>query len=253
MEPGEAHLWYVDPLTVRDPALLDSYRELLTPEELAEVARIRPWNGRHNALVARGMIRTLLSRCCPGVPPAAWRFSRGRYGRPEIGAPDGYGTVRFNISHTDGLIACLLVRDVDCGVDVESMTRDADVEILVPSTLTAREAAALAAVAPRDRTGRFFRYWTLKEAYAKARGLGLQLPFEQFGFELPETAGGGTGITARFGPELADRPENWQFGQWTVTGGHVLAVALRRPAGGELRIVHHKGLPDGLPDGLPVA
>ncbi|SFD45991.1 4'-phosphopantetheinyl transferase family protein [Streptomyces aidingensis] len=281
MEPGEAHLWYVDPLAVRSPAVLDAYRALLTPEELASAARIRPWAGRHTALVARGLLRTLLSRYCPAVPPADWRFAKGRYGRPEIEAPAGHGRLRFNLTHTDGLAACLLVPDVDCGVDAEALDRAADVDILVPSTLTAREAAALAATPPEERTGRFFRHWTLKEAYAKARGLGLQLPFQQFGFDLGPADGRSPGaVTAHFGAELADRPDDWQFAQWTVAGTHVLAVALRRPAGGELRIVrhhvrhgtrhdlhhdvrhdvhddihhdiHHDVQGDGLPEGLPV-
>ena len=47
------------------------------------------------------------------------------------------------------------------------------------------EVAALGALPEAARPDRFFDYWTLKESYIKARGLGLQLPLDQFSFHLP--------------------------------------------------------------------
>jgi phosphopantetheine--protein transferase-like protein len=47
-------------------------------------------------------------------------------------------------------------------------------------TFSPAEIAALRALSPAERTDRFFDYWALKEAYIKARGMGLRLRLDQF-------------------------------------------------------------------------
>ena len=70
----------------------------------------------------------------------------------------------------------------------------------------------------------FFDYWTLKEAYIKARGLGLALPLGQFTFiRTPDAA-----PAIAFAPELHDDPASWQFAQFWPTRDHRMAVAVRR-------------------------
>ena len=69
----------------------------------------------------------------------------------------------------------------------------------------------------------FFDYWTLKESYIKARGLGLKLPLRHFSFLLD-----GPAPSIAFAPELHDRAETWQFAQFWPTERHRMAVAVRR-------------------------
>ena len=73
----------------------------------------------------------------------------------------------------------------------------------------------------------FFDYWTLKEAYIKARGAGLAIPLDLFSFRFD----GRGRISVSFDPRLGDDPERWQFALYRPTGGHVLAVALERESG----------------------
>ncbi|HEU5107565.1 MAG TPA: 4'-phosphopantetheinyl transferase superfamily protein, partial [Micromonosporaceae bacterium] len=199
----------------------------------ARMRRLRFAADRRCFAVAHGLLRTALSRCVPDVPPRAWRFRVGRYGRPEIGGPAAGAGVRFNLSHTAGLAAVVVAREMDCGVDVETAGRTVDVLRVARGVLAPEELTELLAVAPAGRRSGFLRYWTLKEAYAKARGLGMRLPFDRIRFDLRD------GIRLSVDAGLGDTGTGWQFAQWSPLDGAVLALALRRGAGPDRRVVLH--------------
>ena len=73
--------------------------------------------------MAHALARLTLSRYAP-VPPEAWSFSLGEHGRPEIEGPSDAGRLRFNLSHTRGMVACAVVRELDIGVDVGVWSAD---------------------------------------------------------------------------------------------------------------------------------
>lgn len=227
---GEAHVWTADPAALSEAEEAELSEGVLCAAERARLRRLRFPRDRRLFVAAHALLRFALSGCVPQVPPTAWTFTTARHGRPELAPPhDG---LRFNLSHTDGLAACVVVRDLDCGVDVERIQRT-DVALLSGSVLAPSEQRALAAAPPPDRPALFFRYWTLKEAYGKARGLGLSLEFDRCVFALDGER-----------PVLVSAPdhprsEDWQFTQYAPTPSHVLAVALHAGAAGRLRVVRH--------------
>jgi 4'-phosphopantetheinyl transferase len=251
----EVHLWHVDPAQVADERLLAAYRALLSPAEHERTARFVFEKGRHESLVTRALVRTTLSIYQPEVDPRAWQFIANPYGRPEIAVPScpldprfldlGFLGLRFNVSHTDGRIVCLVAVGREIGVDVEDAARRAPLEV-ADHYFSPSEVAELRSLPEAARPGRFFDYWTLKESYIKARGLGLQLPLDQFSFHLGanEVGPGGLGpgglgpvarrqpppITISFGPQIADDPATWQFDLRDLTPRHRLAIAIRRAA-----------------------
>jgi len=231
MTQDVARLWTAEPgrLDAREAA--PTYLEILSPDERTRMGRYRRPRDRNLFLHAHGLLRTALSACAPEVHPAAWTFARTEHGRPEVRGPRRRD-LRFNISHTDGLVACLVVPDVDCGLDVERIDRRLDVTT-VCRALSAVERADVLALPDHARHARFHRYWTLKEAYAKARGLGLSFPTDRCVFDLRARP-----ITVALSAGLGDSADDWQFAQWQATDQHVLAVALRRGAGPELQILH---------------
>lgn len=101
------------------------------------------------------------------------------------------------------------------------------------------ERADLAAQPPEARRERFLEYWTLKESFAKARGVGLSLPLDQFSLRLRA----GEPIRIAFGPAIDDQPEAWQLAQLRPTGRHLLALAIRRDLGPEVAVRIHRGMP----------
>ena len=82
------------------------------------------------------------------------------YGKPLISGKD----VCFNLSHSNGLVVCA-VSNENVGVDVEFIR---DVRPLIKKKcMTSREADSI--IFPKD----FYRIWTLKEAYFKYVGTGI--------------------------------------------------------------------------------
>jgi len=223
----EAHLWHVDPDSVRDPGALQAIRDVMTEDEAARQRRFRLPRGRQEALVTRGLVRNCLSQYAR-VEPADWRFETGPHGRPEIVSPVEWRHLRFNLSHTRGCVVCLVAWDVDVGADVEEIDRGGRLLDVARRYFSAEETDALFALPETQRISRFFDYWTLKESYIKARGMGLALPLAQFSFSIPSDAP----VGIRFAPDLDDDPDAWQFELLDLTPRHRAAIALRGSGAG---------------------
>jgi 4'-phosphopantetheinyl transferase len=217
-------VWLTEPEAVTDPSLLEAYTRLLSPEEREQWQRFHFERHRRQYLVSHALVRLTLSRYAP-LAPEAWTFVTNPYGRPEV---DGaHNTrLRFNLSHTDGLVLCAVTLDADLGVDVEDTARGGQPLELAPRVFAPSELAALHALPAPLQRERFFAYWTLKEAYIKARGLGLALPLQQFAFHLAP----GEPPRISFDPCLADAPEAWRFFQFQPSPRHLAALAVRQPS-----------------------
>ncbi len=197
---------------------------ILSAEERWRHRRFRFERDRSMFLAAHVLVRRCLSRYA-AVPPEDWSFRTGRYGRPEIDSGRHGGLdLRFNLSHAHGLVACVVTRGQDCGIDVEARRPSDDLLRLAGRVLDPAEFSALKAHRGAALVDRFYEHWTLKEAYIKARGLGLSLPLRSIGFRFT-----GPKLTGfRLGPDIGDDPSRWQFSHGTVGSFHQLAIAVRR-------------------------
>jgi 4'-phosphopantetheinyl transferase len=224
---------------IRDPALLGSYRELLTDDERAREARFRFPSDQHRFLLTRALVRTVLSTHTR-VEPSAWRFAPDAYGRPQIQNDDpSVAGITFNVSHTQGLIIIGVTRRAALGVDTEHIWSRTATAAVAERFFAPNEAAALRELPEAQRRERFFDYWTLKESYIKARGRGLALGLASFGFELHEP----NRLSAWFQPELEDAAPHWQFWQFNPSADHVAAVCLRRAGASGSRLAVKKVVP----------
>lgn len=216
-------LWLVSPDEI-DEAMLARYRALASPAEQAAASRFHFERHRRSHLVTRAAVRVVLSKYA-AIAPQDWCFEQSDHGRPHISrAHAGLSDLRFNISHTEGLIAIAVTRHGDVGVDVENAdARQAPIDV-ARTCFSPAELAALYQEPVTRQSHAFFRYWTLKESYIKARGLGLSLPLDQFSFDLhPE---GPIGFSTA--PAMNDLAAHWRFWQFGVAGSHVVALCVRR-------------------------
>jgi 4'-phosphopantetheinyl transferase len=233
---GEAHVWVARPEALHEE--LTEHVSVLSADERARMARFRFEADRAAYGAAHLLLRAALTWCARGVPPSRWELTSSRLERPEVAAPDVCPALRFSLSHTRGLVACLVTPEIDCGVDVEERRHVDDMDALAARVLAPVERSDVMALPESLRPARFLSYWTLKEAYVKARGLGLSLPLEAVSFDI-----GANGIAVTIDPSLNDHGRDWQFEQWTPTEHHIVAVAVRRGPTTGVRVVRHQEFP----------
>jgi 4'-phosphopantetheinyl transferase len=231
LESDEAHLWCAAwDIQRRDPAREARYAELLTDEERKQWRAYRFEEGQLEYLMTRALVRDVLSRYVPEIAPRAWRFVRSDHGRPSVAAELGVQVPRFNLSNTKGLVICGVSSD-EIGVDVEPAGRGVSVLPIKEDVFSPAELASLGALPETERAERAIKLWTLKEAYIKARSMGLSLPLKRFSM----TFGDVIGIDIH--PSIAVAGENWQFYLCQPTGEHVVALALERGVTGRNRSI----------------
>ncbi|MFJ5551355.1 4'-phosphopantetheinyl transferase family protein [Streptomyces sp. NPDC093225] len=214
-----AEVWLLPEAEV--DGLTEQARSVLSADEHARWTRLRTEAARRRHLGARLLCRSVLG-AYSNTPPHRLTFTRGDFGRPEL-FPNPSG-LRFNLSHTKGLIACVVSDGLPCGVDVERMDVDPNVVGYVVERFTPAERARLEAADPARRAREFLDVWVLKEAYTKALGAGLQ-----YGFDAFQLGPDSTGEVVLDDPRLPGHEAGrWQFALSTTGTGHRLAVAVRR-------------------------
>jgi 4'-phosphopantetheinyl transferase len=176
---------------------------------------------RRQYIFAHGLLRVALSCFVPDVKPSNWCFVANRYGRPYVAAPAIGQAVYFSISHTDGCVACVVSDCEAVGVDVEEIRERQSLWAIAQSNFSPEEIGALRALTPENMADRFFDYWTLKEAYLKARGTGMNLPLNQFSMLVSSDHK----ISIRFAAGIAGDSRRWRFMTYSPSARHRLAVA----------------------------
>lgn len=185
----------------------------LSPKEWARHERFRTDHLRHSYLATRWLCRTALSRYT-GVDGKDWTFVDNANGKPAIAGPAQFAELRFNLTHTEGLLACAVSRAGEVGIDAEEISRSVDFEGIAANFFSQTERAALESLSPQDRPGKFMEYWVLKEAYLKGCGTGFSQP--------PE------GFTIKWADDGQPLPiADWQLSMHRPTSHHVAAVAVR--------------------------
>ena len=216
-EREAVRLWWVRPEAFHEtPEVLS----LLSLEERAQQLRFIPPGKRHEFLVARVLARRVLGEALR-IDPASVRFTNNEWGRPELSPACG---LRFNITHTDGLVALLISDQHEVGVDTELFSRAPRILALGPNVFAPKELTDLSALPSEQQAHRAVTLWTLKESYIKARGMGLALALDGFSFRFEESR-----IRLEVEPALNDDGELWQF-QTITHGPHLISTAIRNPS-----------------------
>jgi 4'-phosphopantetheinyl transferase len=221
------NLWYAYPDDLLAEGVEEACAALLSEEERARAAKFKFARHARESLTSHALARTALS-CYRPLPRQAWQFKSNAYGKPDIDPDCG---LRFNLSNSVGLVVCLVAEEAEVGVDVESCGHAEKIVSLAPDVFSVPERTQLEALPGVEKLDRAMSLWTLKEAYIKARGMGLALPLDKFSFLF----GGAEGIRLEIDPSLNDDPGRWRF-CLLDRAGHRIALMVERKAAGELDV-----------------
>lgn len=218
----EAHLWVVRPESIQNRMVLGACMESLSSQEREKYRRFRFAEDRHRYLVSHALVRNVLSKYAETLP-GAWVFSQSDHGRPEVANP-GLSALRFNLSHTSGLVICIVTSACDCGVDVEKVQIRHNPIGVAKRMFSNPEFEHMQQLSGRKQLDYFFTRWTLREAYTKARGMGITFPTHKLCFHI-QSAGE---VNIDFHADIHDKHEDWQLETFSLTEEHIAAVAIRR-------------------------
>jgi 4'-phosphopantetheinyl transferase len=199
--PGVVHLWQRR-LHASGGEVSACYK-LLSSEEQERARRFLVERARNEFVLTRGTLRSLLGRYLGSIPQDV-RFRYAVRGKPAL---EGGSDLSFNVSHTDGLALMAFVKRRAIGVDVENLDRKIKAERLAERFFSERERQALRPLRGDELQAAFFRCWTRKEAYIKAKGDGLSLPLHQFAVSIAATDRDAL---------LATMPDQAEAARWTI-------------------------------------
>jgi 4'-phosphopantetheinyl transferase len=216
---GGVHVWRAS-LRAGDETVV-RLRTLLSADELHRGETFRSHRHQREFIVHRGILRQILSSYS-GQRPAHLQFELSPYGKPRLSGGAG---IEFNLSHSgDGVVYAVAHRR-RVGVDIEWLRPMPDALELARHFFSPEEHAKLCAMPEADRTLAFLTCWTRKEAYVKARAVGLALDLHRFCLSVPPDAP----VLLYSDEPPADR-RRWTFADLALGDAHVGCLAVEGPA-----------------------
>ncbi len=210
LESNEVHVWRA--LRERVASSLQRLEKTLSSEERQRSARFYFRKDREEFIVARGLLRIVLGRL---------EFIYGPRGKPALADESDEHILRFNLSHSDGLVLLAAAFGRQIGIDVERVHADFEIEPIAEHFFAPGEKTRLRSLPAEQQLESFSVCWTRKEAYIKARGDGLAQRLDRFEVSL-EPGKPARLLFALDDPEGASR---WLLRDLPPTPGYTAAVA----------------------------
>jgi len=195
---------------------------ILSPEEQSRASKFFFEKDRLQFILTHWALRHILASILE-VTPADLQFDQNPYGKPELHKPVTNGPIQFSLSHSGDVAIVTVSRGIEVGVDVEQINVEFNHEDITRQYFTSRESGYLQSISAGDRREIFYRIWTGKEAFIKAKGLGLSFPLDSFSM-IPKLQ------DSRYLLEIESQPNEAK--QWSITSfqpfpGYTAAVAAK--------------------------
>jgi 4'-phosphopantetheinyl transferase len=177
----EAHIWRV-PLD-QDTNVIANLATLLSQDERQRAARyLRPVD-RDRFIAGRGILRKIISAYL-ALAPGRLQFTYNEYGKPAVSDEQNDCALNFNLSHSGELALYAITSGRVVGIDIECIREDFATLDIAEHFFSKGEVAALKSVPAGQRTTGFFKCWSRKEAFIKAKGMGVSYPLDRFTVSL---------------------------------------------------------------------
>ena len=157
----------------------DHFLQYLTQDERRRANKFRVQTARDQYVIARATLRLLLKKYFR-LKNNEIQFALNPYGKPYLAGHK----IFFNVSHSYQWVLIGLSNRTEIGVDIEKIRPDLNLTQLANRFFSQKEVELLHQLSKDQIAEGFFNAWTRKEAYIKARGMGLAIPLSGFSVEL---------------------------------------------------------------------
>lgn len=185
LENGDVHVWRVDLSAAA--AYATELECVLSSDERARAARYPLVGNRHRFVVSRAVLRCILSQYAE-VAPEQLLFHYGPHGKPALANKGPIAGIGFNMSHSGDMALYAVAFGRAVGIDVEHQRPRENLMRIAERFFSIEECEALHALPEEARANAFYRCWTRKEAYVKARGDGIAAGLDTFSVSIDEVA-----------------------------------------------------------------
>lgn len=163
--------------------VFESLASLLSDAERDRAARMVQQHDKVRRTSSAAFLRQILALYLD-QPARAIEFAAGPHGKPILATHPSRSELRFNNTHSGGMQWVVVSRNCELGIDLEKIRPDVATMEVAEHHFSSEEIRDLSMLQGAQRTEGFFRCWTRKEAYLKARGVGLQIPLKSFSVTL---------------------------------------------------------------------
>jgi 4'-phosphopantetheinyl transferase len=172
---------------------LQRAREIVSDDERKRAERFKFERDRRRYLIAHAALHGILGRYLT-IRSEPINFDYGSNGKPKLSQALTPSGVQFNLSHSNEMAVLALTRGGEVGVDIEFVKDNFEFQDVAERFFRTKEVAAMRSLPAHLQRRAFFKCWTSKEAFLKAKGSGLSGKLDEV--EITLTANQQVQITA---------------------------------------------------------
>lgn len=182
---SETHVWIFSTRGFSQCEVTEVYDSVLNLHEKKRADRLSGEDSKKQFIVSRYFLKSVLSSYV-GCFPREVSIAPGRNNKPILLKQYETQPIFFNLSHSEEKCALVIGKQEALGIDIENSEKERRFNSLSKRYFSSSEHESIVKLAPREQRERFYRLWTLKEAYAKASGNSLAISLGKTSFSLDE-------------------------------------------------------------------
>ena len=215
-DSDQADVWLIEVSDATDTQILAAR---LSPAEQARAARFMFEKDRRLFVTAHAGMRAILASYA-GYDPLALNFVEGANGKPKFAPGSNRLEIEFNLSHSHQAALLAVAQRRELGVDIEYVKPGFAFAEVAGHFFTASEVGALRSLPEELQRQAFFKCWTSKEAFLKAKGTGLSGQLDEVEISLSSEA------RVKINANVA----GWTLAELNPSGGYEAAIVIKGSA-----------------------
>jgi len=223
LNKNEIHIWRTNMNFTAHS--IDHFYLTLSHDEKSKANRFRFEKDKKRFIITRGLLRKALGHYL-NIKPEDLIFIYNKYGKPSLTISSKY-KLEFNLSHSADVILYAFAKERRVGIDVERLRPIKKTQRIVDRFFSETEKRFYNSQNTGEREKAFFKLWTYKEAYTKAKGIGLTLPLNQI--DVP--------FANKTLPRQGLCDEQWSWHEIEIDSDYLAALATE---GNDFEISHWK-------------